>query len=226
MSAATLLAAIGILLLAAMYARQSQAIRRERAHFLDDCLELFSNYRVIQDRLHYATLAGSYRGAAVRLEPIVDTLAWRKLPSLWLKVSLFTPLPLEGAVGFLVRPNGSEFFSPTADLAFRSPAPRGWPEGALFASDSPPASALLGALSQHVPTLFSDPRMKEIVVTPNGLRFVYQADEAVRAHYVVLREIRFAKKHLDRATAKRLLDAAHSLAHSIVEEVPCRVAAA
>ena len=65
--------------------------------------------------------------------------------------------------------------------------------------------------------LFNDPKMKELVVTPNGVRLVYQAEEAERAHYMVLRHAKFTSSRLDKAIAKRLLDEAVALHNSMTE---------
>lgn len=207
-------AALGTIALAAIYRRQQQRLRSERARYFENCLDLFSDYRVTQDGLHYAVLNGTYRGVQVRLEPIVDHMAWRKLPSLWLKVTVLKPLSVGSALGFLMRPNGAEYFSPTADLAQRISVPQSWPQNAILGVDDPATAASLDAISPHM-SIFDDPKMKELVATPKGVRLVYQAAEASRSHYAVLREIRFDTNALDRDLASRLLDAALEISLSV-----------
>src|SRR5262249_24264070 len=90
--------------------------RRRPAALFWRCVDLFSSYRVTQEGAHSPQLKGQYKGIAVRLEAIVDDMAWRKIPSLWLKVTVLAPNPCAGALDFLVRPRGAEVYSPSNDL--------------------------------------------------------------------------------------------------------------
>jgi hypothetical protein len=56
--------------------------------------------------------------------------------------------------------------------------------------------------------MFEDPRVKELLVTPRGVRIVYQIDQAERAQYLVLRQAQFADQPLGALLAERLLDRA------------------
>ena len=62
-------------------------------------------------------------------------------------------------------------------------------------------------LTPHV-AMFEDPRVKELLVTPRGVRIVYQIDQAERAQYMVLRQAQFAEQPLAALLAQRLLDRA------------------
>ena len=69
----------------------------------------------------------------------------------------------------------------------------------------------LARLTPHM-TAFDDVRTKELLVTPRGLRLVYQASQAERAEYLVLRQAKFAAIGLDVALVSNLLDRLIALA--------------
>ena len=71
-----ILAAIAAL--AWMYRRDLELRRRQRGRLFSACMELFQACRVVQDGPGYPVLTGRYRGVEVRLEPVVDHIAWRK----------------------------------------------------------------------------------------------------------------------------------------------------
>jgi hypothetical protein len=56
--------------------------------------------------------------------------------------------------------------------------------------------------------MFEDPRVKELLVTPHGVRIVYQLDQAERGHYLVLRQAQFSEQPVPALLAQRLLDRA------------------
>ena len=54
--------------------------------------------------------------------------------------------------------------------------------------------------------------MKELVITPRGVRLVYQAAQAERAEYLVLRQAHFTNNKADPALVRTLLDRAIAIA--------------
>jgi hypothetical protein len=177
-------------------------------------LHLFDSYRVTQEGLAYPTMRAVYRGYHVRLEPVVDDMAWRKIPSLWLKVAVIRSQPYRGVFDFIVRPRGVEFYSPSGELEHHLRVPAEWPQDALFCSDDPGAMPRAESMAPHI-SLFDDPQMKELLVTPRGIRLVRQIWQADRAHYLVLRQAKFVEKALDPEIAKSLLDAAIRIVDSL-----------
>lgn len=171
--------------------RERATIRALRAAIFDACLPCFDDYRITQDSVDFPVLDGHLRGRRVLLEPVVDAVTVRKLPVLWLRVTLLEPLPMGAALSLLVRPQGTEFWSPSAKLRHRLPIPAGWPQHALLRSDQPDVAHLLSKLSPHVEAFFSDLHAKEIAVSPRGVRLVYQLDQARRSNYLVLRTALF-----------------------------------
>ncbi len=216
------LAAVGALvILALLYRRIRAEERSKRANFFADCLDLFQTYRVVQDNLAYPVLTGTYRGHDVRLEPVVDDMACRKLPVLWLKISVLHPIPYRGVFDFLMRPLGTEVYSPSAHLDYCVTIPDAWPQNAVLRTDAPEIMPPLNLVAPHIEQ-FADTKRKELVITPKGVRLVCQIWQASRAHYVVAREIRFPDVELDRAVAAEYLDAAIAVTQSLADSRPLR----
>jgi len=208
-------AALGILSLVLIYRFDRQRMKRARRAYFEDCLALFSKIRITQDDVDFPVLEGTYLGFRVRLQPMIDHMTVRKLPSLWLLTTVYGPLPGTATIDFLVRPTNTEFYSSIWSLPNSLNIPHGWPAHALFRTSGEDPAAV-ERIDPHM-HLFNDPKMKELVVTPNGVRLVYQAEEAERAHYMVLRHAKFTSSRLDKAIAKRLLDEAVALHNSMTE---------
>lgn len=98
------LCALCVVALWLVYRRDRAKKKAVRGSYFDDCRSLFADCRVDQEDIDFPVLEGIYEGHRVRLEPVIDHMAVRKLPSLWLKAILFGALPLPGTIDFLVRP--------------------------------------------------------------------------------------------------------------------------
>ena len=205
------LAVVLVAVLAWLQRRHRSQAKASRAALFDACLDLFSSYRIEQDDVDYPVLRGRYRGYEVILRPVVDQMAFRKLPSLWLLVTLRAPVPVRGSFDLLMRSSNVEFSPPSSTLPVTREAPPGWPEHGLIRCDDPQGIPPLSWLSPHVAFFDQDPRAKELVITPNGVRLVYQMDEATRAHYLVLRQAVFEKATLSPELARDLLERAVAL---------------
>jgi len=195
-----------------IYRRDRARKKAVRAGYFDDCRSLFGDCRVEQEDIEFPILDGRYEGQRVRLEPVVDHMAVRKLPSLWLKVTVLGALPLPGTIDFLVRPQNTEFYSPSEQLPLTLRIPAGWPQHALLRTDID-RSVPVAFLTSHMP-IFDDPTTKELVVTPRGVRLVYQASQGERAYYMVLRQPEFGEARLPVALARRLLEQAIAVYNS------------
>jgi len=196
-----------------IYRRDRARRKAVRGSYFDDCRPLFGACRVEQRGLEFPVLDGDYGGQRVRLEPVVDHMAVRKLPSLWLKVTVLGALPIAGTIDFLARPQNTEFYSPSAQLPLTLPIPATWPQHALLRTDIEDRSAPVDFLTPHMP-MFDDPRTKELVVTPRGVRIIYQAGQGERAYYMVLRQPEFGEARLPVALARRLLEQAVAVYNS------------
>ncbi|MGH6680420.1 MAG: hypothetical protein ACREDL_16170, partial [Bradyrhizobium sp.] len=167
--------------------------------------------------LQFPMLTGSYNGFDVKLEPVLDDMTIRKLPSLWLKVSLYAPVRYSGVFDLLIRPRGNEFYSPAFELPLEIKSPAGWPADAVIRSDDPCCMPPADELAKHL-NLFDDPKMKELLITSRGVRLVYQCDQAERALYSVLRQCSFSNSRLAPDLARRLIEAAISVYGSVAPE--------
>jgi hypothetical protein len=217
-------ALVGIAVLVILYRRDRNRLKRQRAQFFDDCLPLFQSYRVTQEGPTFPLLSGRYRDHEARLEPVIDSMAWRKVPVLWLKVTILKPNSYRGVLDFLVRPGGVEVYSPSADLDYHLAVPSGWPEQSLLCTDDPTSIPPLEAITPHM-AAFADPFMKELVATSRGVRLVRMIWQASRLHYAVFRETRFEEIHLDRAVAQGMLDTALAMAEALAAAAPVEKAA-
>lgn len=137
-------------------------------------------------------LTGSYKGAPVAIKAVTDLLMLRKLPSLWLMVTLPGPTQAPAKLDMMMRPAGQSSFSNFDFLPLTFPAPAGYPEQAVLRSDDADAQALVPLLAQHRQLLGLN-RLKEILVAPEGLRVVTLLAEGARARYGVYRQADFGE---------------------------------
>ena len=218
-------ALVGITALVVLYRRDRGRLGNQRAQFFTGCLNLFESYHITQEGPLFPELTARYRGYEVRLAPLIDDMAWRRVPVLWLRVTVLKPNQHKGILDLLIRPGSVEVFSPSAELHHHLKMPEGWPEQALLCTDDPDALAPLECITPHLAT-FADPFMKELVVTERGVRVVRMIAQANRLHYAVFREVRFKEdNHLDPAIAATLLDTAIRIAEAVREAPPVERAA-
>jgi len=190
-----------------MHRRNRIQVRADRSRMYENVLNLFDNPEITQDEVNFPVLEADYNGWRVKLEPIADHVNVRKVPCLWLLVTVRGRMPHAGTLDFLVRPQNTEFYSPASLLPERIEIPPGWPQHAILQSDDPRGMPPAELLTPHV-RLFDDPKMKELLVTPRGVRLVYQLDQATRPNYMVLRQMIFHHFTLQTEFATGLLDAA------------------
>lgn len=190
-----------------LYRRDERRVRHDRAAFFEEALELFETARVTQDGMHFPVLTGRYCGRSVRIEPVVDSVAVRKLPSLLLLVTVAAPLPVGGLFDMLIRGSNTEFYSGWWQLDHELPRPDGWPEQAGVRCSGPDAVPPIGAVERHI-AAFHRPDAKELVIGPGGVRIVFLHDEALRSQYLLFRQASFEKTRLSADAARELLDLA------------------
>ncbi|EYD73912.1 hypothetical protein Rumeso_04509 [Rubellimicrobium mesophilum DSM 19309] len=202
-----LVAALGLGILgwqARRLSRASAARRAARAGFLDACATLLSDTRKRVEPDGFPRLAGASGGARFDLRVVPDTLTTRKLPALWLLVTLTEPLPLPATWHLMLRPRGTETFSAFDRLPHILPPQPGLPEDSQIRTDSggtPPP-----VLAEIVARLGED-RLKEVVLSPKGLRITWLAEEANRGRYLIFRDAEMGLEPLPPDTLAPLLDA-------------------
>ena len=132
-------------------------------------------------------MTGRRAGLAFDLQAIPDTLTFRKLPALWLLVTLPEALPVTATLDLLARPSGNEPFTRFTTLTQSLPTPPGLPKDVAIRSDAASGAAPEALVAAHA-DLYGDPAIKELVISPKGLRIVLLAEEADRGRYLIFRE--------------------------------------
>lgn len=205
----------GVAWLTWLWHREQRRGGDQRDRLFDRCGGLLAADSVERRRPDYPVLRGRWRGRTVELRPITDTITARKLPVLWLQVSLLAPTGAGSVLDALLRPLGGEFWSPASELETRLRVPLGLPATLQLRGDHPAAADLLLALQAQAAFL-KRPDAKEILVTPKGVRLVVLLAEGERAAYLLLRQARFAVDELDPALVRVLLDHAFALHQDVV----------
>ena len=167
-------------------ARKNQA----RSSVFDDCKNLLQQAQISSDKANLPVLQGRYAGYKITLSVVEDTLGWRKLPPLWLLIKISAnksnhgSLDL-GSLDLIVRPANNEFYSPSWQWDGNLSVPPNWPQHAIIKYLHKPIDISL--LAQHVPRLFADEKMKELLIMPEFLRLTYLAKQANRGEYLIMR---------------------------------------
>jgi hypothetical protein len=208
------LAALG-LWLGLRLIRETRARTLARARYFDAVKTLFTGGETRLQPTGFPRMTGHRHGLAFDLQAIPDTLTFRKLPALWLLVTLPSPQPLQATLDILARPSGIEPFTKFTTLPQSLPTPTGWPTEASFRTDNaawiPPANLI----DRHK-DLFDDPKVKELVLSPKGLRIVLLAEEADRGRYLIFREAEMGMTPLSPARLLPILDRLAALQQDIL----------
>jgi hypothetical protein len=167
--------------------------------------------------LGYPRLVGRYRGFPVQILPVVDTLPVRRLPALWLLVTLQSSLPVTGRFDLMMRPTAPTTFSNFDLLPITLQRHPDFPRDAVVRTDDEEHVLPAHIIAPHL-EVFEDPRGKELLITPNGVRLVWLIAEANRARYGVFREADFGDVDLDPHLLRDLLDRLVALREAILHE--------
>lgn len=180
------LAALGLVLLRRLWLANAARAKARAAYFSP----LAARLDAPQTRLEpsgFPRLVARWRDRPFDLRALPDSLTFRKLPALWLPVTLTAPQPLSGETRILSRPSGQESFSTHADLPVQLPLPPGFPDHCSLRAenaDALPSPGVLTAIARY----FTDPSVKEVVLSPKGLRMTLLAEEAPRNAYLLYRD--------------------------------------
>lgn len=209
---AAVLVAAGILFW--IYRRDRRRFEAERAMLFDDLRGLLTESELSRAPMQYPVLRGRYLGHRVVVDAVLDDLAVRKVPSLWLRVTLLADIPFAGSCDILARAHNVEFYAPSNSFDHVLPLPPNWLQHLTIKCDVPDGLPPQAVLERHV-AVFEDERVKELLVTPKGVRLVRQAAQASRAEYLVLRQSLFGPVVVPRDLVKDLLDRALALADNL-----------
>ena len=167
--------------------RQAGHKRRDaRAGYFAEAAKLFDSVKTKVQPTGFARMTGHKNGHAFDLQVVQDSLTFRKLPALWVMVTLPETLPVKATLNFMVRPSGNEPFSHFASLPQSLECPSFLPEGIAIRTDNA-ANIRANYLAKYA-KLFDDQHIKELVISPQGIRLVILAEEADRGRYLIFRD--------------------------------------
>ncbi len=181
--------------------RASQQRKVARAGYFDAVKPLFDRVVCRLEPTGFPRATCHFGPHAFDLQALPDSLTFRKLPALWIMVSLPEALPLRATLDIMARPNGQEPFSRFASLPLSWPCPAFLPAGTGVRSDDGIRIWPEDLIARHA-DVFADPRVKELLISPKGLRIVLLGDEAERGRYLIFRD---AEVGLDPLAPARLL---------------------
>ena len=190
------MAALLALLMFGKYQRDAKRKVLARSKVFDDCIYLLQQAQISQDKANLPVLHGQYAGYKISLNIVEDTLGWRKLPPLWLLVKVAANKPTIGSLDIIMRPANNEFYSPSWQWDGNLTIPTNWPQHAIIKYLHKPIDI---SLLQHiVPTLFSDLKMKELLIMPDFVRLTYMAKQADRGEYLIMRNAVYDNVPIDK----------------------------
>ncbi len=180
---------------------KANARKAGRAGYFSALTPLFDRVETQIQPTGFPRMTGHRHGHAFDLQVSPDTLTFRKLPALWVMLTLPEPLPIGATLDIMIRPNLRETFSKFNSLPDHIEPPPALPADCAIRSDD---AALLppAALITRHSGIFADPLVKELVASPKGLRVVFLAEEAERGRYLLFRD---AEMGLTPLAAARLI---------------------
>ncbi|MDP3197612.1 hypothetical protein [Tabrizicola sp.] len=208
------LAALGLWLALRLF-REASARARARANYFSAVKPLFDGGEIRVQPTGFPRMTGRRKGLAFDLQAVPDTLTFRKLPALWVLVTLPEPLPLRATLDLMARPSGNEPFTRFATLPQSLPIPPDMAKDIAIRSDDATHIPPSDLLTRHA-DLFHDPRIKELVISPKGLRIVILAEEADRSRYLIFREAEMGRAPLAPARLEPLLDRLAALREDVL----------
>jgi hypothetical protein len=153
----------------------------------------------------FPRISGKYRDLTFDIQLVPDTLNFRKLPSLWLMVSLPEPMPVKATFDLMMRPRGVEMFSRFKELPIQMAADPGFPHDCAIRTDAPELLPPRQLLLKHT-AILEDQRAKELLISPKGLRIVWLAEEAHRGNYLLFRDSEMGREPYPASLIKPILD--------------------
>jgi hypothetical protein len=163
-----------------------KARKAARAGYFDAVANLFDRVVVQVQPSGFARLTAHKGAHAFDLQVVQDSLTFRKLPALWVMVTLPETLPVKAKLDIMARPSGNEPFSKFSGLPHSLERPDFLPDFVALKSDN--AAAVEAGYLKGYGRIFDDPRVKELVISPKGLRLVILAEEADRGRYLIFRD--------------------------------------
>ena len=217
----TLLILVIIAMCVYLYKRYQQdraKTMHDKSHIFDECISLLQAPQLSENGVDFPKLRGMYEGFDVSLELVTDTLAVRKVPPLWLLVSIKSRHEIKGYLDIIVRPQNNEFYSPAWQWAGHLQTPNNWPAHSMIKYQDEPADVAI--LNQFVPALFNDEKTKELLVMPGLLRITYMAKQAERGEYMLMRNSIFDAMPIEKMLVQSIITKAIHIRQALEETQP------
>lgn len=205
----------GAFLLALHTKRDGAARAAQRLAYFKHCTRLLDVPQIGRGTAGFPRLGGNFGGIAADVQVMPDSLTLRKLPALWIMATLLCPLPVRATLNIMVRPMGIEPFSKFSSLEHQITPPPGFPPDCACRTDMP-EGVLPEAALRPFAAVFADPRVKEVVLTPKGLRITFLAEEAHRGRYLIFRDAEMGKTPLAPARLAHVLGQLSGLRKHII----------
>lgn len=187
---------------------------RWRAGLLRSCESLLSQTSHAVDPAGWPLLHGWFEGHPATVRVLMDDVAYRKLPVLWLMVTVREPLPPATACSAMARPQGTEYWSRHWSFGTRSPTPAGWPTDVRVRGEN--GDSLPAAAEAVGGEFFCAEGAKELALFAGGVRLTTMAMEARRPEYLVIRSPKFESHEVRVDQAARMMRWAVRLAGDLV----------
>lgn len=198
--------------------RDHRARSASRRALLGDCARLFDRYALTHEGDCFPRLSGRIGARTVDVRLVCDTMTIRRLPQLWLQVTVLERLPGMSGLAILVRPSGYEFYSLTNDFHHVIEPPADFPRELIVRGSNARSDDVFEKLAPAAAAILSDPLVKEIAVTPEGFRIIRQASEGRRGDYLLLRQAVFDETAVPAVVLEKALSDVESLRRSL--EIP------
>lgn len=207
--------------------RDHREAMEERSGLLAAARDVLSDVTTIAGPDQFPVVTGrTGAGQRVKLELIADSLITRRLPQLWLRVTLYDAVPKRPTMGALARPTGSEYYSLVHDMPhWIAPPVIGAPM--LMRGDGSATATQTHRILHHFGDLFADPTVKEAVISPKGVRIIRQAAQGERAAHLFLRQSRFSISAIPAADIGKAIALAAALSEvlEVSQQMPVTEAA-
>lgn len=186
-----------------------QKTKQARLQLFNEVASIFDDVIIDQNGLEFPQLKGFYQGFEVKLSLVEDSLAVRKIPPLWLMVTIQGKCSIKGSLDMIVRPQNNEFYSPGWQWDGHLQAPTHWPQHSIIKFQDTPADVTL--IDDLVPMLFEDLHAKELLITPWSVRLTYMAKQAERGEYLIMRNTIFNAEPLAKDVVIKILNDAMTI---------------
>jgi hypothetical protein len=198
---------LGVLMMSVYLVRQylgdQRSIQYAKTHLFDEVLSLLDGAILKQEGNDFPQVSGSFAGYEVKFSLIEDTVAVRKIPPLWLMVTVKGKVPINGTFDLIVRPSNNEFYSPAWQWNGNVQVPSHWPQHAVIKYQD--SLIDVAKIDHFVPILFADERAKELLINPSVLRITYMAKQAERGEYLIMRNSVFSGEAIAEEVVAKVL---------------------